>query len=287
MKRIKLPTNFTLEKHNNKGIINVLNKFTKVKNQTIEVDFSELTFLRKGDFIVLLAQIEKSIIEMKNKVKRINSSPKNYKIRKLLIEFDNIFHINRSITKNEQFDSEKDINTDLIDSQVINLKKIGIKEYYYPFNVFLTELIGNAAEHGIESKKINWWLTNELIRREHRIDYTFVDMGLGIVNSHKKAGLPFRYFFKVNKDRHIVIDSLFGKLGSSTKQSNRGRGLQQLRDMVEKEIVSNFTLITNSVSLHFEEGMFRVSKNPNFTGTYFSWSIDKDNYLKWKNSELK
>ena len=32
------------------------------------------------------------------------------------------------------------------------MKKIGIKEYFTPFNVFLTELIGNAVEHGIENK---------------------------------------------------------------------------------------------------------------------------------------
>ena len=100
----------------------------------------------------------------------------------------------------------------------------------------------------------------EIDRNTKVAKYTFVDMGSGIVASHKKAGLPIKYFLLGQKQ--IVKDTLFGRLGSSTKVSNRGKGLPQLRDMIERHIISNFVLITNNVSLTFENGSFVAKTNP-------------------------
>jgi hypothetical protein len=143
-------------------------------------------------------------------------------------------------------------------------------------------LIGNAVEHGIENENINWWLTSEIDYGSKTAKYTFVDMGLGIIGSHKKAGLPFKYYF-IN-DHRVVLNALSGKLGSSTKEPNRGKGLPQLNEMIVKEVVSNLIIITNNVSLNFRNGSFVTTSNPNFVGTYFSWTIDHNNYQKWKNT---
>ena len=80
-----------------------------------------------------------------------------------------------------------------------------------------------------------------------------------------------------------MLDALYGRLRSSTKKSYRGRGLPQLREMIENEFVSDLVLITNSVSLHYQKGVFNANTNSNFIGTYYSWTIDLNNYQKFIN----
>ena len=83
-------------------------------------------------------------------------------------------------------------------------------------------------------------------------------------------------------DEEILLYALEGKLGSSTKQPNRGRGLPQLRHMVEKKWISDFVLITNRVSLRYINDNFVIKQHPNFVGTYYYWTINKENYTVWK-----
>ena len=285
MKILMLPRKFLMQGKSLAGTINTLKKFILIRNQRFAINFSELEEIRKGDLIVLLAQIEKSNISNNNKIFRVGRFTSVNILKEVFKTTGTVFHTYHEISVPSLSDSEKQtlINPVVIDSVVRDLKKIGIKNYYFPFNIILTELIGNAVEHGIQNKKINWWLTHEIDRRAKVAKYTFVDMGSGIIHSHMKAGVPIKY--KILGPRRIIKDSFFGILGSSTKLSNRGRGLPQLRDMIERNIVSNFILITNSVTLTFENNSFVTARNPDFTGTYFSWTIDQNNYQKWKNSQ--
>ena len=285
MKFIKAPSSILLKDRHLNPTILFLAELIKFNKEILALDFSEIHEMRQGDLLVFAAQIEKSITTNRNKIIRKGALPKTKSIRKLLTKVDNVFHINKPINIPEVSNAEKEnlLNPTLIDNIVNDLKKIGIKEYYYPFNVFLTELIGNAVEHGIENRKINWWLTSEVDNKNRIAKYTFVDMGLGIISSHKKAGLPWKYYFK--NSIQILLGALSGELGSSTKESNRGKGLPQLRDMIVKENVSDLILITNDVSLNFQNGSFVVRRNPNFVGTYYSWTIDHNNYQIWKNSQ--
>ena len=89
-------------------------------------------------------------------------------------------------------------------------------------------------------------------------------------------------FSKELNDEEILLYALEGKLGSSTKQPNRGRGLPQLRHMVEKKWISDFVLITNRVSLRYINDNFVIKQHPNFVGTYYYWTINKENYTVWK-----
>lgn len=289
MKIITIPTQFILKDTHLEPAIKTLYELIKTKRGKLALDFSQIQEMGKGDFMVLLAQIEKSILTNRNSLFRKGKLPVSKHIKTMLVSADNMFHVNQPMTIGaigELNDSERQklLNPSLVDNIVKDLRKIGIKEYYFPFNVFLTELIGNAVEHGIENKNINWWLSHEIDRKNKIVKYTFVDMGLGIIKSHKKAGLPFKYKFL--KNHRIVLDALYGKLGSSTKKSYRGRGLPQLREMIENEFISDLNLITNDITLNFHEGHFNVNKNPNFVGTYYCWTIDQNNYHKWKNTQF-
>lgn len=62
--------------------------------------------------------------------------------------------------------------------------------------------------------------------------------------------------------------------------------MPQLFEMIQNDYISNVVLITNKVSLYFLNGDITVGKNCNFAGTYYSWTVNYDNYQKWKQSKL-
>lgn len=286
MKVIKIPRYFFLKNGHIRTSVSFLRKLITTRSKTIAIDFSLMKDSTKGDITVFGAQIEKAYVEHGKSFFRSGKLPSDRKMKKLLTFSGKTVHENKPLP---QYISEGDkatlINPTLIDTFVKDLRKIGIKEYFFPFNIFLTEVIGNAVEHGIENRKINWWLTQDIDFGTKSIIYTFVDMGNGIIDTHKKARLPLKYWFL--NDSRIVIDSFNGKLGSSTKLSNRGKGLPQLRGLIASEIVSNLTIITNKVNLRFKNDRFYSGKNPNFVGTFYSWTINSYNFEKWMNSQLK
>jgi len=286
MKYLNLPKYFLLKDKFINENISFLRKLVITRDKEIAINFSELQDCTRGALMVFMAQIEKTVFSFGKKIYRHGKFPSSQRMKKILISSGNILHQNTLITPIILSDAEKRaslVNPNLIDSIVVDLKKIGVKDYYYPFNTFLTEIIANAVEHGIEKRKINWWLTQDIDKGKKHITYSFVDMGDGIIDTHKKAKLPLKYWFM--SDSRIVLDALYGKLGSSTKQTNRGRGLPQLRNLIELGIVSDLIIITNRVSLSYQDNCFKSAKNPNFVGTYYSWTINKDNCDKWKNTQ--
>ena len=284
VKELYLPSCFTLAQGRHTAmVIRFLRKLMSGRNKNIHLNFSKVEEMTVGDFIVLAAQAEKAKLNRKNEC---------YKTKHLTRKKD----IDAAITRGLSFHhnqvapfwsvdlvgekAEKVVGA-VVEKILMSLKKIGIRDDFGLFGFFLNELMTNAVEHGIRNGRINWWLTYEVDNKTNTITYTFVDMGLGIISSHKKAGLPFKYRFLPNK--RIPIDAFKKKLPSSTKQTNRGKGLPQILSFLENDYFSNFVLITNSVALSFEDKKFITKKVPDFIGTYYTWTINKENYKKWKN----
>ncbi len=282
--KVILPAKFYMRLGYLNKVVPALRKIVTYPSDTIILDFSNVEEMTEGSYMVLLAQAEKSIINGK-KIRISSNPPKSNEVINLLRTQKKYLHKNINITNDviPNAESNQILDPKIVDEIVSELKRIGINEYYQPFYEFLIELIGNATEHGIQHKEINWWLLRYRNAQKKCMTYVFVDMGLGIIKSYNNSGLLRKYMFK--DPRQIPIDALYGRLGSSTKEPNRGHGLPQMRKLVEKGYISDFVLITNNVSLQYINEKFIVVKNPNFVGTYFSWTINKDNFIKWKNSK--
>lgn len=181
-----------------------------------------------------------------------------------------------------EFEKSKTVNVEYIAKITEELNTIYTDEIFQPLYDLLIELTGNAAEHGIMEKNINWWMHRYVdIKNPKKMHYVFVDMGCGIINSYINIDPTTQYTFSKSQ---IPLASLKGQLGSTTKKQGRGNGMPLIMDNIEKEWISNFVLITNGVSLRYINGHFKISENQNFIGTYYSWTIDENNYLKWKNT---
>lgn len=287
-KTIKLPRIFIIKGKHLRKSISVLVAFSKQTWRSILVDFSNVGEIRKGDFMVLIAQLEKVFVINKKRIYRRGNIP--LAIRKVLAK--NILHFSKDLrdTLPENIDADKlrSINPVIISNLVKDLKKVGIDKkndsgaaFYERIEALITEMVGNAIEHGIKKKLINCWLTSEVNYKTKEIIFTFVDVGLGIAKSHKDSGVALKY--RIFGDTKIILDSLYGKLPSSTGRENRGKGLPEIRNMVEMGLISEFIMISNRTSLQYLDNRFISAKVPNFIGTYYSWTICKNDFEKWKN----
>lgn len=282
-KRIYLPGTVRMDAENSPYVINVLRKMIKLPHKNIILDFSSVTDISKEGYMIIMAQGEKAFYRGKSIF--LNSIPlQNKKVAYVIFgknDSQKTYHNYTKLTKDDHnpFFQSSRIHPGITLSIEKELKKIGIKDYY-EFNSLVTELLGNAIEHGIAQLNINWWMYHYKDKTTKTITFVFVDMGIGIIDSYKKAGLPSWYHKE--SDVELLLDALDGKLGSSTKQPNRGKGMPQLKHMVEKKWISNFTLTTNTVSLRYIDNKFVSMQHTNFVGTYYSWTINKENYLIWR-----
>lgn len=247
----------------------------------VKVDFSKVRMLNEATYMLFLAQVEKvnSMYETKRPV-FLYGILQCSSLTNILIRKKKYLHKRLNIADEKKIDAlvHSSIDTSQIDEVVKELSKIGIAEYYSPLYDFLIELVGNATEHGLKSHNINWWMYSERNQTDKCINYTFVDMGSGIIRSYRSNKLRY----KVMPDKHIIKSALKGRLGSTTNQAGRGRGLPQINSMVEKGLVSDFVLITNEVSLRYRNGRWEIKSIPNFKGTCYIWNIYKENYYTWK-----
>lgn len=289
--KIRLPNNFIFSDLHLRSTTLTLAKFSSFHGTKLKIDFSDVKNIGKGDLMVLMAQIEKNIFNRGKKITFIGKMP--WIVQQLLKEkAHHIVITKENFNKYEVAEKTNQVNPIIISKNVVALEQVGIKKnssdgvgFYERIEAFLSEIIGNAVEHGIKQNNLNYWLCYE--KSKNTIKFTFVDMGIGIASSHKKARilLLYRLMGKYG-DNKIVEDSLYNKLGSSTKLEGRGRGLPEIREMIENEWVSDFLLVTNKSAIRHIDDQFKFTNNKNFKGTYYSWTVSKYNFEKWKSTKL-
>lgn len=278
---VKFPSNFIISHENAEMPVRALMKMSSIKtHSTIKVYFADIEYIDKGTYMLFLAQVE--TLTLNNK-KVVLSGEINSKCIEVILGARYNQYVHRNIQISDigikNLHKSNMVNTETIDSIVLKLKKIDVKGYYAPLYDLLVELVGNATEHGIRRKNINWWLHHEVDNDRKCINFVFVDMGIGIIESYKRGIKELK-----NKDsKSIIVKALNGDLGSSTREEGRGRGLPQISSMVQNNIVSDFILITNNVSLHYKNKDYDIKCIPNFKGTMYRWSVSKENYLIWQN----
>lgn len=287
MKTIKIPNEFTLrEKGSVKGFIKILNTLYQATGGKVCLDFTTVRDISRSDFMVLFALLEK--------IKRGNKDIKFYRKGKTVEKFINgsVLRLHKDLSDLptgtvKDMDNFRMLEPSQIARLANNLTRIGLnrKRYasqYERVETLLTEIFSNALEHGIRNRDLDCFITVDVDNRGKKVSFTFVDMGKGIAYSHRNresGKLPWKY--RLSGDSKIVHASLAGELPSSTGESNRGKGLPEISEIVKMELVSEFELITNKVFIDYSGGNFHIQGIPNFAGTYYCWSVTKENFDKW------
>ena len=272
---IVVPRYSTIEHPKSARFIQCLRRMVANRQKHIKIDFGKVETFNYESYLVIFAQVEKAWDVGKNvrffssgkiphALSNILSRP-NYEVK--------IYH-QHVVGPASKFMQCSQITPELTRDIEKELKRIGIRNYF-DLNTLVTEIIGNAVEHGIGHSNINWWMYHTI--EKGTLKMVFVDMGKGIASSYRSAGIGCSL-----SDARLLKMALNGEVGSSTKEPNRGRGLPQMDFMVRNNFVSNFILITNNVTLRYNNGKYIAGKHPNFVGTYYSWTVNKENFTKWQ-----
>jgi hypothetical protein len=206
------------------NVIPVLMNILSKSRKSITLDCSEVRETTAGTSIVMWAQIEKAN-KLHDNIEISLMPSRNSRVMNLLMfpkerNGRSVKHIIKALPQMPSGSNrDEQIDMTYIDRTVAELKKILGIQYYEPFYDFLVELIGNATEHGIRNRNINWWMWRH--REDKSMRYVFVDMGIGIIGSYEKSQRVDRY--RQRNKQQMLLDALNGKLGSSTKERNRGR----------------------------------------------------------------
>ncbi len=285
--QIRFPSCFILDDEDLDESLRSILKIASSGVERIHIDLSEVEKISKEALIMLLAQSEKVIDNIGKEV--YIKLPRNKEARNIVNgkwEDRHVHHasykkMDLSTLKEDAFCRQYRIDPIVAIQAVQELKKIDIHELFKPLYDFLVELIGNATEHGIRGMSLSWWFL--YYKEKNCFRFVFVDMGKGIVGSYVSADAT-REITQDKSHQEILLEALDGKLGSSTGEENRGKGLPFIMRCVKKGLVSDFILMTNGVYSRYENGAMRTKSIPEFEGTYLSWMINKSNYIQWKNT---
>lgn len=298
---LKFPKRFVFDKESAADIIKFFNILYRYRHKDIILDASETKEISECDLILLNATLEKIyVINSKDRiVNRVVIKGLKSKLLKIVrdhLQSDWSFSNDKSnkekvrhlslrgedqvITNQLKF--AMDNNPHVIRGIVDNLKRIGVKNFDEFYNI-LIEMVGNAMEHGLRDKHINWWLYQDRDSKTNSFTYTCLDLGVGILKTYEESHvLSFidKYF---TPKTQLALKALKGELGSSTGTAGRGTGLKIINNAVENKWIDNFVLITNNayISYNSTTGCYELKKIPNFVGTYYTWTINKECFERW------
>ncbi len=152
----------------------------------------------------------------------------------------------------------------------------------------LLELMQNTNNHAdlVEKGAKHWWLSVNHNKEDKKVSFYFVDYGVGIFESLKSKPAKNKWFGWFDKlktklqhggDDEILRLLLNGDMHLTvTGQHFRGKGLPGIKEVQERNQISNLKIISNDVFADVEKSnYFKLSNN--FSGTFVTWELNENN----------
>lgn len=139
----------------------------------------------------------------------------------------------------------------------------------------IVEMIKNSCKHAFKSQdRVRWHIAVNHDEENNKVKFSFVDNGIGIINSFEKADLTriFKQFFKNNAE--FIETAYKDGIESKTGKSWRGTGLPTIHETFEDQVIKKLVVITNNVYVDFETKQ-RIVLDKTFSGTYYYWEMDR------------
>jgi hypothetical protein len=152
----------------------------------------------------------------------------------------------------------------------------------------LLELMQNTNNHADIGEKgaKHWWLSVNHNKEEKRVSFYFVDYGVGIFESLKSKPPKNKWFGWWDKiktklihggDDEILRLLLNGDMHMTvTGQHFRGKGLPGIKEVQDRNQISNLKIISNDVFADVAKSSYYKLSN-NFSGTFVTWELTQNN----------
>ena len=195
----------------------------------------------------------------------------------------NIKNASEKMFENQMYMIGKDtVNSSLIGNSVkIAMEQLmGVKTHYPPVYDNMIEICSNSVEHSNRSDSSKNWLVS-ISKNEDTLSFILTDTGVGILQTLKKKKSEM-FTDKLFKNDGKVLKGVFNKkYCSCTGEINRHKGLPIVYESFLDGFISNLMVLTNCVLYDFVRDSYEILNNE-FKGVMYCWTIDKNNYTKWK-----
>ena len=154
--------------------------------------------------------------------------------------------------------------TSFIKKHIPKIPNLKLKALY----TVLIESMCNTHEYASKNKgEKNWWTMALHDSKTDKNLFTFADNGLGIPATVRK-----RYNFISKNDAEILelaVSGLYKMSGSKIK--TRNRGLPQMKQLNDKDLINNLVFVSNNGYYSINDGQQKLNKK--FTGTLITWEL--------------
>lgn len=157
----------------------------------------------------------------------------------------------------------------------------------------ILELMQNTNNHAGNNKgDEHWWISVNHDKTNRKVSFIFIDYGVGIFESlkHKpQTNKWFGWFEKIKTklmhggNEEILKLLLNGEMHLTvTGEHFRGKGLPGIKEVLDRNQISNLTIISNGVYADVSNDIYRTL-SCEFNGTFVKWELNTENEsIGWK-----
>lgn len=295
---VKAPNNFSFL-DNPEEVVEFLQKLEIAleRNERTFVVLKNIDSIDYGAITVLLS----TMIKFQEKgIKFSGDFPKKVELLKLLLEsgfFDSLNENKRAqpsyvLGKDNQFlthgNKKVDAPLGLPIMEAVSKTIWGEKRIDKGLQRALLELMQNTNNHATFDKvgRKHWWLSVNHDKQNKIVRFVFMDHGVGVFASLNKKTEESKWYgwsekiksaFGEETDEKILERLLNGDLHLTvTNKSYRGKGLPSMKEILDRNQISNLHLITNNVFANVSSNNYQLLSKV-FNGTFFYWEICENN----------
>lgn len=273
-KEFILPKDFSL-KNNSEEVLffckSLIDYIKKEKNANIFLNMAYIENVSADALMYLLTIIKNSYANFKGKLP-LNDEMKSIVNKTGFSKFFKTADINKPNSK-ENIQINFGNNIDIpIQKSVSDFTAERVNDnissrYIYKM---ITELMTNTSSHAYDKNidffKPEWSLYVEA--KEDYIEYVFLDVGKGIINTVKKKLIENICNTNVN----ILKSTLNGDNRSSTGMVYRNKGLPEIYNLALENKIADFKIITNNVFYSISDSYMLENE---LNGTLIEWKIER------------
>lgn len=282
----RAPENFSLRNNVNEVISyfsSLINAFRRGDSAFIDIsNVKEIS----SDVILYLLSILDMFKERGGVWQVKGNAPKDLKCRELFIESGFYKYVDSKMPSsfdNRKFLSVKSgVSGMLVDGEFakkvidfsvyhLNTEKSLITKKIYGT---LIACMANTKNHAYTEDDYDrrWWATALYDENNKKVNFTFLDNGMGIpATVRKRLWEPLVQLFK-NVDNKLITSALKGEIRTRTNEPWRGKGLPSINEFYQKGIIKNLVIISNRGYVNYETQEAR-DLNDIFQGTLLSWDF--------------
>lgn len=300
---VSAPTVFSLITNPNEVIafINKLEEFYLNKTP-VHIDLKDVVILDYSAVTILVSVM----FSFKSRQIRFNGNfPKDQKLAKLLVESDFFKYLQKSISKKIEYKlgkenqiftrANKEVNAELgLVVMLESTKTIWNKPRVCKgLQRTILELMQNTNNHAglINKGEEHWWISVNHDRKNKKVSFIFIDYGVGIFESLKHKPQNNKWFGWLDKIKtrlkHGGNDEILRLLLNGdmhltvTGQHFRGKGLPGIKQVVERNQISDLKIISNGVFADVSNDKYQTLKCE-FSGTFVMWELNENNEnIEW------